>query len=431
VNNNADFSIYGQFQMLLDILGDEVTPEIRSMLVEASRSRKEAVPLFFDDEHGNRAFAKEDLLDMLREAARNKQLQNVQQPKVSVDVSVDRNWPGTESIKADNGELLPTWIRFPYARHSSFEELRNFVKAFKPRDIYQCVLNEETWTPDQSVQALFGQFCSGRAFHHDIEMMTVYQNRLANQQAREQQIKEMELESQRRDLLMGATPRPDWLMGPIYGEWNIRHEEGRDQKEPFIGQLPSIHQSPKPSSDIEIQRQLLGEASTSTAARNSRQSFDTSLSTVAVQPPRVSPPDPWVPLNPREDKYHSYGTGSKKRRKIGPITGKSDELSQSPPVYNAYETDVMASEEDLPASKKAGTLRFSRGMTSKSLPDILASTKMLVDDAICFDAKEDAVARDRVEDAVLAAMGVDGMNWWGIELKSTREIGKSQKEEEL
>jgi hypothetical protein len=60
----------------------------------------------------------------------------------------------TESIKADNGELLLTWIGCPYARHSSFEELWNFVKAFKPEDISQCVLNEETWTPEPAMKDL-------------------------------------------------------------------------------------------------------------------------------------------------------------------------------------------------------------------------------------------------------------------------------------
>jgi hypothetical protein len=471
VNNDADFSIHGQFQILLDILGEEISPGIRSMLVEASRSRKEAVPIYFD-EHGNRAFAKEGLLDMLREAARNKQRQNIQQLEGSVDVPVDRNWPGTEGIKTDNGELLPTWIRFPYARHSSLEELRNFVKAFRPQDIYQCVLDEETWAPDRSVQALFGQFCSGREFLHDVEMMTIYERRLADHRAREQRIREMELESQRRELLMGATQHPDWLMGQIHDEWNTRHEEGRDQKESFVEQLPSVRQSqmsaacasplahraeipaspptkeqpiserasamardhsssseqllvsrrlslytffdattPGPPSGFEIQRQLFGEASTSAAPRTSHQSFDTPMSTIAAQPPGVSPSHSSGRLNPGRYKYHSHGSScSNKRRKLDPNNSKA---------------------EDLPTPKKVGTLRFSQGAKTKSLRDILASTKVLVHDAICFDAEEDAMARDRVEDAVLAAMGIEGMNWWSVELKSTKEQRKLEKEEEL
>jgi hypothetical protein len=489
VRNDADFSIHGQFQILLDILGEEISPEVRSMLVEASRSRKEAVPIYFD-EHGNRAFAKEGLLDMLRQAARNKQRQNIQQMEGSVHVPVDRNWPGTEGIKTGNGEFLPTWIRFPYARHSSLEELRNFVKAFRPHDIYQCVLDEETWAPDRSVQALFGQFCSGREFLHDVEMMTIYERRLADHRAREQRIREMELESQRRELLMGATQHPHWLMGQIHDEWNTRHAEGRNQKESSVEQLPSVRQSemsaacasplahraeipaspptkeqpirerasamardhssaseqllvsrrlslhtfdattPGLPSGFEIQRQLSGEACTSAAPRTSHQSFDTPMSTIAAQPPGVCPSHSSGRLNPGRYKYHSHGSSySNKRRKLDPNNSTADESSPSLQVFNEYETN--ASEEDLPTPKKDGTSRFSHGAKTESLHDILASTKMLVDDAICLDAEEDAMARDRVEDAVLAAMGIGGMNWWSVELQSTREQRKLEKEQEL
>jgi hypothetical protein len=198
VNNNQDFSIYGQFQILLDILGDEVTSEVRDMLLAASKTRKEIVPLPFD-EFGERRFDKQHLLEMLKDAARVKQ----EQRQARADAAdLHQNWPGTESIKADDGELLPTWIRFPYSRHSSLGELRNFVAAFGPRDIYQNTCDGDIWTEANSVERLYGDLCSGKEFSHDVEMRRLYHYRLDNQAAQDFQLQEMELDSQQRNLFM-------------------------------------------------------------------------------------------------------------------------------------------------------------------------------------------------------------------------------------
>ena len=40
---------------------------------------------------------------------------------------------------------LPKLIRFPYARHSSYEELCRFVEAFKPYDIWPCTEDPQDW----------------------------------------------------------------------------------------------------------------------------------------------------------------------------------------------------------------------------------------------------------------------------------------------
>ncbi|UPX13213.1 uncharacterized protein EKO05_0003734 [Ascochyta rabiei] len=65
-------------------------------------------------------------------------------------------------------------IRFPYSRHSSYSELCELVRALKPRDIFPCTVDEATWTPDFSMNALFGEYCSARAFRHDAEMMHIF-----------------------------------------------------------------------------------------------------------------------------------------------------------------------------------------------------------------------------------------------------------------
>jgi len=40
---------------------------------------------------------------------------------------------------------LPKTITFPYSRHSSYPELCDLVRIFKPKDVYQCTVDEETW----------------------------------------------------------------------------------------------------------------------------------------------------------------------------------------------------------------------------------------------------------------------------------------------
>ncbi|PGH29633.1 hypothetical protein GX50_07616 [[Emmonsia] crescens] len=62
---------------------------------------------------------------------------------------------------------LPNIIRFPYSRHSSYAELCNLVKAFRPQDILPCTVDAATWNEDVSMRTLFGHLCSGTNFSHD------------------------------------------------------------------------------------------------------------------------------------------------------------------------------------------------------------------------------------------------------------------------
>jgi hypothetical protein len=65
-------------------------------------------------------------------------------------------------------------IRFPYSRHSSYAELRNLVAAFNPKDIFPCTVDEDSWTPDMSMEYLFGDLCNNGRFRHDAEMIVFY-----------------------------------------------------------------------------------------------------------------------------------------------------------------------------------------------------------------------------------------------------------------
>ena len=40
---------------------------------------------------------------------------------------------------------LPRVITFPYSRHSSYAELCDLVRIFKPKDVYPCTVDQDTW----------------------------------------------------------------------------------------------------------------------------------------------------------------------------------------------------------------------------------------------------------------------------------------------
>lgn len=51
----------------------------------------------------------------------------------------------SSGINTPRATELPRVIRFPYARHSSYEELCHFVDAFKPLDVWPCTEDAEYW----------------------------------------------------------------------------------------------------------------------------------------------------------------------------------------------------------------------------------------------------------------------------------------------
>ncbi|KAL2802633.1 beta-lactamase-like protein [Aspergillus granulosus] len=80
---------------------------------------------------------------------------------------------GSAEFHDISGNPLPRTIRFPYARHSSYDELCELVAAFKPRDIYPCTVYSSEWDEELSMQSLFGHLCSHKLFVHDQYMRDI------------------------------------------------------------------------------------------------------------------------------------------------------------------------------------------------------------------------------------------------------------------
>jgi DNA cross-link repair 1C protein len=86
---------------------------------------------------------------------------------------------GIPGVKLSNAPTSSDAIHFPYSRHASYNELCHLVSAFRPRDIYPCTVDEETWCEEMSMQALFGDLCSGSYFEHDRQLKARMQERNA------------------------------------------------------------------------------------------------------------------------------------------------------------------------------------------------------------------------------------------------------------
>lgn len=92
--------------------------------------------------------------------------------------------------------------RFPYSRHSSYDELCHLVEVLKPKDVYPCTTDFDGWHEDISVKTLFGHLCSGSDFIHDREMIELKDERVASSKRKR---KREEISSQ--DNHQGSSPR--------------------------------------------------------------------------------------------------------------------------------------------------------------------------------------------------------------------------------
>ncbi|KAL7953632.1 beta-lactamase-like protein [Trichoderma compactum] len=135
--------------------------------------------------------------------------------------------PTRTKVEQRSETNLPNVIRFPYSRHSSYAELCDLVNAFKPRDIWPCTFHLETWQNNSmSIESLFGKYCSGNMFTHDMRI-----NNLAKEMKKH--VRE-EPESQELESCGSNSASPTAQMSPNAPDCGGRRDterEGAVQKE--------------------------------------------------------------------------------------------------------------------------------------------------------------------------------------------------------
>jgi DNA cross-link repair 1C protein len=101
--------------------------DIKSMLQAGSRSTTRAVSL---DDMG---------LDRQEDDLSLSELAKI----ILRSLTNKRNAKVTENKQQEQG--LPRVITFPYSRHSSYAELCDLVRVFRPKDVYACTVDADTW----------------------------------------------------------------------------------------------------------------------------------------------------------------------------------------------------------------------------------------------------------------------------------------------
>lgn len=193
MENQDDLELRDEhLKQILEALGPEVPESVKDLLKEARTSMKQVLPLSLQKGIERDDLTAPKLLGLLSDAASISSQRKSQETDSQILLPTPASSDG-EGIVAENGGILPNEITFPFSRHSSYSELRGLVSAFKPRDIYPCVVNEATWDEEKSVKTLFGDLCAGNEFAHDNDM----RRRLREEHMAEEQLEEEQLEDER------------------------------------------------------------------------------------------------------------------------------------------------------------------------------------------------------------------------------------------
>ncbi|KAJ5183387.1 hypothetical protein N7492_001003, partial [Penicillium capsulatum] len=144
---------------LQNIQDPQLLSQIQNALVEAFQSKRQALPL---DRYGVQEEGTISLESLVT--------------KLSQGVSKESSVVSTD---------LPSTIRFPFSRHSSYAELCELVAAFRPKDVHPCTVDPTSWNEGVSIGRLFGHLCSSNDFSHDTYMrVTLKDAHYESQQAR-------------------------------------------------------------------------------------------------------------------------------------------------------------------------------------------------------------------------------------------------------
>ncbi|CRG90326.1 Protein artemis [Talaromyces islandicus] len=153
-------------------------------------------------------------------------------------ISKVREQPSNVSEKADT-------ITFSYSRHSSYAELCELVSAFKPKDIFPCTVDRETWNESVSMESLFGHLCPAKHFAHDKHMLEAESDRLERENKRARYM----LMRNAREHLQAMGDRVHFAIGQLPSDFN---EVVNEQYQNSYQTTDSHHTCQEPFSDSDV-----------------------------------------------------------------------------------------------------------------------------------------------------------------------------------
>ncbi|RPA76265.1 hypothetical protein BJ508DRAFT_365159 [Ascobolus immersus RN42] len=170
---------------LLMLLRGDIPQELLDYLKASNKKLSESIPLNTDTADSEIDLPRlKDLLQVSMEESKKVKLEEESQQLDMIHQELlHQEPPDPIWAKVDNrpifdsqGMQLPNRITFPYSRHSSYGELHELVAAFRPRDVYPCVTDLESYTPEKTMALLFGDVCDNESgvFCHDEEMRRDY-----------------------------------------------------------------------------------------------------------------------------------------------------------------------------------------------------------------------------------------------------------------
>lgn len=149
-SHELDLADPAMVRQLIDLLKQsvkdgELLEKIQTLLQRGVQSQEKRLDLFVNDTNSDAV--------LMDEVSLPKVVEFLRKMATEQDASENTNKPRSKTTLQR--------ITFPYSRHSSYEELRSFVAAFQPRDVFPCVApTVGQWNENMSIEVLFGDLCT-------------------------------------------------------------------------------------------------------------------------------------------------------------------------------------------------------------------------------------------------------------------------------
>ncbi|RKP30715.1 hypothetical protein METBISCDRAFT_30700 [Metschnikowia bicuspidata] len=106
-------------------------------------------------------------------AHENMELLHTTQKRTRIFYFCNRKW----LLPKDGAELFPQNIMLAFSRHLSYTETVEFLKMFRPRQLYPICNSKLAWRNGFTMKRLYGDVCTGTKFAFDEKMLELCGNR--------------------------------------------------------------------------------------------------------------------------------------------------------------------------------------------------------------------------------------------------------------